>query len=59
MVKVGLFVKLEAKAGKEAELKAFLETGLQLAQQEAKIAKIAEPRPDLRVWLYSARGMRT
>ena len=38
MVKVGLFVKLEAKAGKEAELKSFLETGLQLAQQEAKTA---------------------
>ncbi len=28
-----------------------------LAQQEALIAKLAHPRPDLPVWLSSARGM--
>jgi DNA-binding winged helix-turn-helix (wHTH) protein/serine/threonine protein kinase len=28
-----------------------------LAEQESKFAKISEPRPDLFVWLYSARGM--
>ena len=35
MVTVGLFVRLEAKAGKEAELAAFLQQGLQLAIAEA------------------------
>ena len=34
MVKVGLFVKLEAKPGKESELAKFLEGALPLAQQE-------------------------
>ena len=34
MVKVGLFVKLEAKKGKEADLAAFLEKGLELANAE-------------------------
>ncbi len=28
-----------------------------LAEQEAKIAKLPQTRPDLLVWLYSARGM--
>ncbi len=28
-----------------------------LAEQESTIAKLREPRPDLLVWLYSARGM--
>ncbi len=28
-----------------------------LAEQESKITQLAEPRPDLLVWLYSARGM--
>jgi quinol monooxygenase YgiN len=35
MVRVGLFVKLQAKAGKEAELASFLEAGLGMAQREA------------------------
>src|SRR4029077_18193451 len=35
MLKVGLFVRLEAKMGKEAELAAFLEQGLALANDEA------------------------
>lgn len=35
MVSVGLFVRLEAKAGKEKEVEAFLKQGLQLANQEA------------------------
>jgi quinol monooxygenase YgiN len=35
MVKVGLFVKLHAKAGKEAELQTLLEGALALANQEA------------------------
>jgi eukaryotic-like serine/threonine-protein kinase len=28
-----------------------------LAEQESKVASLAQPRPDLEVWLYSARGM--
>ena len=35
MVKVGLFVKLMAKPGKEETVKSFLESGLDLANQEA------------------------
>ena len=35
MVKTGLFVKLHAKPGKEAELQALLESALALANQEA------------------------
>ena len=35
MVKVGLFVKLQAKAGKEAEVASFLEAGLGMANREA------------------------
>ncbi len=34
MVRVGLFVRLEAKAGKEAEVEAFLQGGLALVQEE-------------------------
>jgi quinol monooxygenase YgiN len=35
MVKVALFVRLHAKPGKEAEVSAFLESGLALANQES------------------------
>lgn len=35
MYQVALFVRLEAKAGKENEVAKFLETGLALANQEA------------------------
>ncbi|WP_394781137.1 putative quinol monooxygenase [Undibacterium sp.] len=35
MVKYGLLVRLEAKAGKEAEVASFLESALPLANQEA------------------------
>jgi quinol monooxygenase YgiN len=35
MVSLGLFVRLEAKPGKEKELVAFLKQGLQMANQEA------------------------
>ena len=35
MLTVSLFVRLEAKPGKEAELAAFLMQGLELARQEA------------------------
>ncbi len=34
MVKKALFAKLKAKRGKESELEAFLNSGLELAQQE-------------------------
>jgi quinol monooxygenase YgiN len=34
MVKVGLFVRLEAKPGKEKDVETFLRGGLPLAQQE-------------------------
>jgi quinol monooxygenase YgiN len=36
MLTVSLFVRLEAKPGKDAELAAFLMQGLELARQEAK-----------------------
>ena len=35
MPKLGLFVRLEAKPGKEKEVEAFLKQGLELANQEA------------------------
>lgn len=35
MIKLALFARFEAKPGKEAEVAAFLETGLALANQEA------------------------
>lgn len=35
MVKYSLFVRLEAKPGKEGDVAKFLETGLELAKQEA------------------------
>jgi quinol monooxygenase YgiN len=35
MITVGLFVRLEAKSGKEKELAAFLMQGLELANREA------------------------
>ena len=35
MVKLALFARLEAKAGKEKEVAKFLETGLALANQES------------------------
>jgi quinol monooxygenase YgiN len=35
MVSLGLFVRLEAKPGKEKEVAAFLKQGLQMANQEA------------------------
>ena len=34
MVTVGVYVRLEAKPGKEVELEAFLNSGLSLAEQE-------------------------
>jgi len=34
MPKLGLFIRLEAKAGQEAELKAFLESALPLVESE-------------------------
>jgi quinol monooxygenase YgiN len=34
MVKIGLFVRLEAKPGKEADVAAFLKSGLALVQEE-------------------------
>jgi len=36
MPKLGLFVRLEAKPGKEAEVAAFLNQGLELARQEPR-----------------------
>ena len=35
MLKLGLFVRLEAKPGKEKDVAAFLKQGLQMAHQEA------------------------
>lgn len=36
MIKYSFFVRLEAKPGKEAEVVAFLESGLAMAQQEPR-----------------------
>src|SRR5271166_67150 len=36
MVKVGLFVRLRAKAGKEAEVDQLLKSGLAIVQEEAR-----------------------
>ena len=36
MVSAGLYVRMEAKPGKEAEVKAFLKSGLGLVQEEAE-----------------------
>ena len=38
MISLGLFVRLEAKPGKENEVAAFLAQGLQLAKQESTTA---------------------
>jgi len=38
MVTVGLFVRMEAKPGKEAEVEAFLKSGLALVQEEPETA---------------------
>lgn len=49
MITVGLLARLEAKPGKEADLAAFLEGGLELARQE----------PDTRVWFAIKLGPST
>ena len=46
MVKVGLFVKLEAKPGKESAVAEFLSSGLALAEQE----------PETTVWFALRLG---
>jgi quinol monooxygenase YgiN len=49
MVKVGLFVRLEAKPGKESAVAEFLSSGLALAQQE----------PETTVWFALRLGPST
>ena len=49
MVALGLFVRLEAKPGKEKDVAAFLKQGLQLANQE----------PTTRLWFALRLGPRT
>jgi len=49
MVKVGLFVRLEAKPGKESAVAEFLSSGLGLAQQE----------PETTVWFALRLGPST
>ena len=49
MVKVGLFVKLEAKPGKESAVAEFLASGLALAEQE----------PETTVWFALRLGPST
>lgn len=46
MVKVALFVRLEAKPGKEAEVESFLNSGLALVQEE----------PDTTAWFAIRMG---
>lgn len=49
MVKVGLFVRLEAKPGKEAEVEDFLKNGLALVEEE----------PETTVWFAIRMGKST
>ena len=49
MVTVGLFVRLEAKAGKEAEVESFLKSALPLVQDE----------PETTVWFAIRMGPST
>ena len=49
MVTVGLLVRLEAKAGKEAEVESFLKSGLALVQEE----------PETTVWFAIRMGQST
>ena len=49
MVTVGLLVRLEAKAGKEAEVESFLKSGLALVQEE----------PDTTTWYAIRMGPST
>ncbi len=43
MVNVGLFVRLEAKPGKEKAVADFLETGLQLVNEEPTTSDLVRP----------------
>lgn len=49
MITVGLLVRLEAKAGKEAEVESFLKSGLALVQEE----------PDTTAWFAIRMGQST
>ena len=49
MVEVGLLVRLEAKTGKEAEVEAFLKSGLALVEEE----------PETTVWFAIRMGPTT
>ncbi len=49
MVSVGLYVRLEAKPGKEAEIESFLKSGLALVQEE----------PDTTAWFAIRMGRST
>ena len=49
MVEVGLLVRLEAKTGKEAEVEAFLKSGLALVEEE----------PETTVWFALRMGQST
>lgn len=49
MVTVGLLVRLEAKAGKEAEVESFLKSGLALVEEE----------PETTVWFAIRMGQST
>lgn len=49
MLTVGLLVRLEAKAGKEAEVESFLKSGLALVQEE----------PETTVWFAIRMGQST
>jgi hypothetical protein len=45
MIKHALFVRLEAKPGKEKELAQFLQDGLVMAQQEARLERLQRAVP--------------
>jgi hypothetical protein len=63
-LKLGLFVRLEAKPGKEKEVAAFLKKGLQLANHEPStplwfVALLASAWPIYRVWRDRQRRRRS
>ncbi len=57
MIKHALFVRLEAKSGKEEELAQFLQAGLGMAQQEGtRLDEDVAPAKDVRIVQFTPPG---
>ena len=57
MIKHALFVRLEAKSGKEKELAQFLQAGLGMAQQEGtRLDEDVAPAKDVRIVQFTPPG---